>query len=76
MTTHAPPFFLFKKDIQFALRSHTHYLTKEASITSSANKIIPFKNSVLGQYKELEIWTEAIETISQRITEIKSIALE
>ncbi|GAA5808569.1 hypothetical protein MFLAVUS_001960 [Mucor flavus] len=72
----ASRYFSLVNDIQFALRSHTHYLTKEASITSSANKIIPFKNSVLGQYKELEIWTEAIQTISQRITEIKSIALE
>jgi hypothetical protein len=29
---------------------------------------------VAGQYKELEIWTGAIETISQRIQEIKKIA--
>ncbi|KAI9366244.1 hypothetical protein BD770DRAFT_468067 [Pilaira anomala] len=72
----AKRYFALVNDIQFALRSHTHYLTEEASITSSANKIIPFKNSVLGQYKELEIWTDAIQTISQRIAEIKSIATE
>ncbi|KAG2213195.1 hypothetical protein INT47_011344 [Mucor saturninus] len=72
----AERYFSLVNDIQFALRSHTHYLTKEASITSSANKIIPFKTSVLDQYKELEIWTSAIETVSQRIAEIKKIAQE
>ncbi|KAG2210159.1 hypothetical protein INT46_009697 [Mucor plumbeus] len=66
----------FSLDIQFALRSHTHYLTKEAIITSSANKIIPFKTSVISQHKELEIWTAAIDTISQRIAEIKKVAQE
>lgn len=63
-----------QQDIQFALRSHTHYLTKEANITSK--NFIPFKTSVAGHYKELEIWTGAIETIRQRIEEIKKIALE
>lgn len=72
----ASRYFSLVNDIQLALRSHTHYLTKEANITSSANKTIPFKTSIVGQYKELEIWTDAIETISQRIAEIKKIATE
>ncbi|KAL0143652.1 hypothetical protein V8B55DRAFT_1479494 [Mucor lusitanicus] len=72
----ASRYFSLVNDIQFALRSHTRYLTKEASIASSANKIIPFRTSVMSQHKELEIWTAAIDTISQRIAEIKKVAQE
>ncbi|CEP19689.1 hypothetical protein [Parasitella parasitica] len=72
----ASRYFSLVNDIQFALKSHTHYLTKEASLTSSASKIIPFKTSVVSQQKELEIWTAAIDTISQRIAEIKKVAQE
>ncbi|RCH80153.1 hypothetical protein CU098_001805, partial [Rhizopus stolonifer] len=71
----ASRYFSLVNDIQFALRSHTHYLTREASITSSANKIIPFKTSTFSQQKELEIWTAALDTMSQRIAEIKAIGL-
>ncbi|KAI8369073.1 hypothetical protein BD560DRAFT_435210 [Blakeslea trispora] len=72
----ASRYFSLVNDIQFALRSHTHYLVKEASISSSANKVIPFKTSTMGQRKELEIWTAALDTIRQRITKIKTIGLE
>ncbi|KAI8881194.1 hypothetical protein K501DRAFT_223489, partial [Backusella circina FSU 941] len=62
-------------DIQFALRSHTHYLAQTASITSSANKTMPFKASIIGEQKELEIWTAALQTLRDRIEEIKQIGL-
>ncbi|KAG1234138.1 hypothetical protein G6F35_001184 [Rhizopus arrhizus] len=69
-------YFSLVNDIQLALRSHTYYLAKTASFTPSANKTIPFKTSIVGQHKQLEIWTEAIKAIQQRIHEIKQIGQE
>jgi hypothetical protein len=49
---------------------------KEANISSASTKTIPFKTSIIGQQKELEIWSAAIDTLNQRILEIKKIAQE
>ncbi|KAI9279766.1 hypothetical protein BY458DRAFT_501622 [Sporodiniella umbellata] len=66
-------YFSLVNDIQLALRSHTHYLAKTASFTPSANKTIPFKTSIVGQHKQLEIWTEAIQAIQQQVQALKQI---
>ncbi|KAI9006633.1 hypothetical protein CLU79DRAFT_723730 [Phycomyces nitens] len=71
----ASRYFSLINDVQLSLRSHTHYLAKTGSIAPSTSKSIPFKASVAGQQKELEIWTAALGTIDQRVQEIKSIAL-
>ncbi|KAI8985915.1 hypothetical protein BDB01DRAFT_786851 [Pilobolus umbonatus] len=70
----ASRYFSLINDIQLTLRNHTHYLTKEANITSSVNKTIPFKISIAGEEKELEAWIAAIETIHDRIREIKRMS--
>lgn len=64
------------QDIQLALRDNVRFLRKTGSIAMSTTKSIPFRATVAGQQKELEVWTAAVETIHQRVEELKRIAHE
>jgi hypothetical protein len=59
--------------VQLAVRRHTHFLTQTASLPSTT-KTIPFRRSVAGEQKELEIWTGSLTTLQQRIQLIKRAA--
>ncbi|KAI8144044.1 hypothetical protein BJV82DRAFT_608134 [Fennellomyces sp. T-0311] len=72
----AARYFTLVNDIQLSLRSNTRYLRKSGSIAVNATKSIPFRESIAGEQKELEVWTEAIETIHQRVKELQQIAQE
>ena len=39
----------------------------------TTTKSIPFRESISGEQKELEVWTAALETIHQRVRELKQI---
>ncbi|ORZ18894.1 hypothetical protein BCR42DRAFT_450026 [Absidia repens] len=67
-------YFSLVNDVQLTVRQQTHFLTKTASLPSTT-KTIPFRRSVAGEQKELEIWTGALSTIQQRLQEIKRISL-
>ncbi|KAI8341845.1 hypothetical protein BC941DRAFT_414670 [Chlamydoabsidia padenii] len=66
-------YFALVNDVQLTVRRHTHFLTQTASLPSTT-KTIPFRRSVAGEQKELEIWTGSLTTLQQRIQEIKQIA--
>ncbi|KAI9498182.1 hypothetical protein BDB00DRAFT_784246 [Zychaea mexicana] len=72
----AARYFTLVNDIQLSLRSNTHYLRKSGSIAMNATRSIPFRESVSGEQKELEVWTAAVEMIHQRVQELKRIAEE
>ncbi|KAG0175735.1 hypothetical protein DFQ28_003213 [Apophysomyces sp. BC1034] len=72
----ASRYFSLINDVQLALRNHTRYLTKVGSIAPITSKSIPFRASVAGQQKELEIWASAVGTLRQRVETIKRIAQE
>ncbi|KAF7731278.1 hypothetical protein EC973_000694 [Apophysomyces ossiformis] len=72
----ASRYFSLINDVQLALRNHTRYLTKVASIAPITSKSIPFRASVAGQQKELETWAAAVGTLRQRVETIKRIAQE
>ncbi|CAO3597973.1 unnamed protein product [Absidia cylindrospora] len=67
-------YFSLVNDVQLTVRQQTHFLTKTASLPSTT-KTIPFRRSVAGEQKELEIWTGALSTIQQRLQEIRRISL-
>ncbi|KAI7884059.1 hypothetical protein K492DRAFT_234992 [Lichtheimia hyalospora FSU 10163] len=72
----AKRYFSLVNDIQLALRDNVRFLRKTGSIAMSTTKSIPFRATVAGQQKELEVWTAAVETIHQRVEELKRIAHE
>lgn len=45
-------------------------------MTPGTNRSIPFRASVAGYQKELEIWTAAVKTIHERVEHIRRIAHE
>ncbi|KAI7858470.1 hypothetical protein BDC45DRAFT_498422 [Circinella umbellata] len=66
-------YFSLVNDIQLSLRSNTRYLSQQGSIGMATTKSIPFRESISGEQKELEVWTAALETIHQRVRELKEI---
>ncbi|KAI9314431.1 Las1-like-domain-containing protein [Dichotomocladium elegans] len=72
----ASRYFTLVNEIQTALRSNTRFLRKTGSIAMSTTKSIPFRATISGQQKELEVWTAAIETIHQRVEQLRQIAHE
>ncbi|KAI9271503.1 hypothetical protein BDA99DRAFT_533991 [Phascolomyces articulosus] len=70
----AARYFSLVNDVQLSLRSNTRYLSEQGSIGMTTTRSIPFRESVSGEQKELEVWTAAVETIHQRVRELKEIA--
>ncbi|KAI8092979.1 uncharacterized protein BX664DRAFT_328640 [Halteromyces radiatus] len=68
----ANKYFSLVNDIQLTIRQQVHFLTQTASLPSTT-KTIPFRLSVAGEQKELEIWTNALTTLQQRMEDIKRI---
>ncbi|ORX47149.1 hypothetical protein DM01DRAFT_1410277 [Hesseltinella vesiculosa] len=69
----ATRYFSLINDIQLSVRQHTHFLTQTASLPCTT-KTIPYRVSVAGEQRELEIWINALQLIQQRLTAVQQSA--